>query len=233
MDVICLYEESGLSARDWAQAGHTVYCYDILHVGTRVELCGKGQLVYAHWDARDPAQNTALQRRHAGRTAILLAFPPCTDLAVSGAKHFAAKRRDNPRYREEAMALVYLARDLASALGCPYAIENPVSVISTQWRKPDYIFDPSQYGGYLPIDDVHPVYPEYIAPRDAYRKPTCYWIGGGFIMPPKKPVSCAPGLAKQFAKLGGKSAKTKRIRSASPRGIARAIYLHNDPTHKE
>jgi hypothetical protein len=129
------------------------------------------------------------------------------------------------------MRLVYVARDIAEALGVPYAIENPVSVISTFWRKPDHIFHPFEYGGYLPEDDIHPQYPEYIVARDAYPKKTCYWTGNGFVMPPKKPVPVSPGYSKQQLLLGGKSQRTKRIRSLSPRGIAAAIYEANHGTH--
>ena len=226
--VVCLYEESGFSAEEWAVNGYDVFCYDILHTEERVEIAGTGRKIFVPWDATDPAQNDALYARHAGHAAIVLAFPPCTDLAVLGAAWFASKKAANPNYRAEAMALVYVAYNMAEALGCPYAIENPVSVISTQWRKPDHIFDPYEYGGYLPEDDVHPAYPEYIEPRDAYPKKTCYWIGGGFVMPEPRPVPCPPGYSKQHRKLGGKSEKTKRIRSASPRGVAKAIYeAHN------
>jgi len=159
--------------------------------------------------------------------AIVLGFPPCTDLAVSGAAHFAKKAAADARYRDKAMKLVYTVRDMAKQIGCPWVIENPVSVISSEWRKPDHIFHPWEYGGYLPKDDVHPRYPEYIEPRDAYPKKTCYWTGGGFIMPDKKPVPVEPGYSLQHLKLGGKSEKTKRIRSASPRGIAQAIFEAN------
>lgn len=226
-DVVCLYEESGFSAEEWALNGYDVYCYDILHKEERVEHVGCGRKFYIPWDAFDQQQNGAIYARHAGKAAILLAFPPCTDLAVSGAAWFASKKKANPKYREEAMSLVYTAYNMGEALRCPYAIENPVSVIASEWRKPDYIFNPYEYGGYLPEDDVHPRYPDYIEPRDAYPKKTCYWVGGGFIMPRPKPVHVEPGYSKQHKKLGGKSEKTKRIRSASPRGIAKAIYEAN------
>lgn len=222
--VICLFEESGLSADDWARNGFEVFCYDLAHKEARRE----GNKHFLPWNAYDHAQNCQIYERHLGRVAIVLAFPPCTDLAVSGSKHFQAKQRANPNYRREAMALVYVARDLSEALQAPYAIENPVSVISSEWRKPDHVFHPWEYGGYLPFNDIHPIYPEYIAPRDAYPKKTCYWTGCGFVMPPKLSVDVAPGYSTQFKKLGGKSEKTKRIRSASPRGIARAIYFQNN-----
>lgn len=226
-DVVCLYEESGFSADEWAKNGYDVYCYDIAHEKRKEVVVGKGRKIFVPWDARDNDQCTEIVRRHTGRTAIVLAFPPCDDLAVSGSMHFASKKAKNPNYRREAMELVYRAKQIGELLKCPYVIENPVSVISTEWRKPDYIFNPYEYGGYLPEDDAHPTYPKYIAPRDAYPKKTCYWTGGGFVMPPKKPVAVELGYSRQHRLLGGKSKRTKQIRSASPRGVNRAIYMSN------
>jgi len=103
-----------------------------------------------------------------------------------------------------------------------------VSRLATLWRKPDYSFQPFEYGGYLPEDDVNPKWPEYIAPRDAYSKKTCLWTGNGFRMPEKDAVECDSfGSSVQYRKLGGKSLKTKNIRSATPRGFARAVFLAN------
>tara|TARA_R110002153_G_scaffold50989_4_gene143452 strand:+ start:1300 stop:1638 length:339 start_codon:yes stop_codon:yes gene_type:complete len=107
-------------------------------------------------------------------------------------------------------------------------IENPVSVLATQWRASDHSFQPFQYGGYIPEDEAdHPTWPDYIAARDAYPKQTHVWSGGGFVMPEHRPVDCPPGYSTQHKKLGGKSAKTKNIRSATPRGFARAVFQAN------
>lgn len=226
--VVCLYEESGLSADAWARAGYQVHCYDLLNDG-RIEACGKGWKIFHRWDANDLIHVSGIIERHRGKTVMGMGFPPCTDLAASGAKHFYLKRYRDPLFQDKAMDLVYTARNIFIELACPWVIENPVGVVSSMWRKPDHIFNPWEYGGYLPEDDVHPFYPEYIAPRDAYPKKTCYWTGGNFIMPEPKPVPVPPGYSAQFKFLGGKSAKTKRIRSMSPRGIAQAIYEVNRP----
>ena len=159
--------------------------------------------------------------------SFVFGFPECTDLAVSGAAHFASKRASNPFFQDEAMVLVRLVESLGAAFDCPWALENPVSVISTKWRKPDFKFHPYEFGGYLPENDAHPKYPEYIKPRDAYPKKTCIWHGGGFIEPIKKPVYVVPGYSDQHKKLGGKSIKTKNIRSATPRGFALAVFEAN------
>lgn len=172
--------------------------------------------------------------------AFMFAFPVCTDLAVSGAKHFARKERERPGFQQRAADYAKWCGDLGDMLGCPYLIENPVSVLATLWRAPDHRFDPCDFGGYLPEGDEHPRWPEIIPARDAYTKRTCLWTGGGFNMPPAKrvdPVTCSYTKADgkvtkgspMFGKLGGKSAKTKNIRSATPRGFARAVFLANAP----
>jgi hypothetical protein len=232
--LISLYDESGNMVRPWAEAGFHCYCVDILN-DDRTEQVGEGFITFIKANMYDT--KTIRDAINTG-AVIIFAFPPCTDLAVSGARHFEAKKAKNPLYREEAMALVYAARDIAETCQVPYSIENPVSVISTEWRKPNYTFHPCDFGGYLPEDDIHPRWPDYIEPRDAYEKNTCLWTGGGFIMPPKRSVepvrltyiakdgSTITG-SKQFGKLGGKSAKTKQIRSETPRGFAKAVFAAN------
>jgi hypothetical protein len=157
----------------------------------------------------------------------IMGFPPCTDLAVSGAAHFASKRERNPNFQIDAASLAKRVGDIGDAVGCPWFAENPVSVLASLWRQPDQRFHPHEFGGYLPEDDVHPRWPDYINPRDAYPKKTCLWTGGGWRMPERKPVAVAEGYSVQFHKLGGKSAKTKQIRSETPRGFAVANYLTN------
>lgn len=228
-EVICLYDENGLSADEWARNGFDVYCYDLETVWPRVEICGRGRKFFMHWNATDAKMTAELIARHAGKCAVVLGFPPCTDLAVSGAKHFWRKELLDQQFQAKAMILVRKVEEVAEALGAAYCIENPVSMVSTFWRKPDFIFDPYEFGGYLPEDDIHPFFPEYIVARDAYPKKTCYWIGGGFVIPKKKPVAVAPGYSTQYHKLGGRSKKTKRIRSMSPRGVNVAIYQANAP----
>ena len=104
--------------------------------------------------------------------------------------------------------------------------------ISSEWRKPDYIFHPYEYGGYIPIEDKTSPY-DLIPTRDAYTKKTCLWIRNGhdvdFNMPEKRPVELPTDYkySPQHLKLGGKSLKTKNIRSATPRGFAIAIWQAN------
>lgn len=70
---------------------------------------------------------------------LMVAHPPCTFLAVSGARWFAE------RQEEQAEALAFVAR-LAMAPIERIAIENPISVLSSKWRKPDQIIQPWMFG---------------------------------------------------------------------------------------
>jgi len=96
---------------------------------------------------------------------LLIAHPPCTHLAVSGARYFAEKRADG---RQQA-ALDFVRR-LLDAPTPRIALENPVSIISTAIRKPDQIIQPWQFG-----------HPE--------SKTTCLWLKG---LPLLRPTNVLP-----------------------------------------
>jgi hypothetical protein len=159
-----------------------------------------------------------------GRVVFVCGFPPCTDVAVSGAAHFESKRSKDPHFQAKAALVAEQCRMIGEVCGVPWFFENPVSVFASIFGKPQHSFHPWEFGGYLPEDDIHPQYPEYILPRDAYPKKTCLWSGGGFELPERKPVEINLGYSLQHTKLGGKSLKTKNIRSATPRGFAQAIF---------
>jgi len=232
--VISLYDYTGVAAMPWARAGHTCYCYDIQHDDTRVDhFSSGGSIHYLNADLHSYETLCALLNHFEGEEVVFaMGFPVCTDLAVSGAAWFKSKTEKDPEFQSKAVSYATMCADLFTELGVPFYIENPVSVLATQWRQPDYRFHPYEYGGYIKAgQEVHPLYPEYIAERDAYSKRTCLWTGGDFKMPEKKPVACKNfGNSTQHAKLGGKSMKTKNIRSATPRGFAEAIYQANKVT---
>jgi site-specific DNA-cytosine methylase len=85
---------------------------------------------------------------------MIIAFPPCTHLASSGAAWFEAKRADG---RQQAAINFFML--FANHPCNRIAIENPVGIMSTQFRKPDQIIQPWQFG-------------------DAYSKRTCLWLKG-------------------------------------------------------
>ena len=230
--VISLYDFTGEACRPWAEAGYTCYAYDIQH---SVEGRTEGNITYRHADLHKASTFDALVKEFGDSGPLVefgMAFPVCTDMAVSGAAWFKKKAAADPEFQTKAVNYATWCADFFEALGVPYFIENPVSVLATKWRKPDYSFHPYEYGGYIADDQVdHPRWPEYIAPRDAYKKKTCLWTGGGFVMPEKVAVGCegyhGNGYSTAMMKLGGKSQRTKDIRSATPRGFAQAICEAN------
>lgn len=226
MIVWSLFDGSGLMAQPWAEAGHTCYClnYDGADHGNYARLGAKVEHENIHYI------NAWIDNKFDFEVApdIIFAFPPCTDLAVSGAAHFETKRKKNATFQVEAVITCKVAARLAKKYNVPYMIENPVSVLSSLWRKPDYTLNPYEYGGYLPEDDMHPMFPDVTPARDAYVKKTCLWVGNGFVMPDVAEVAVGSGDNPGWAKLGGKSARTKTIRSLTPRGFAKAVYEANN-----
>jgi site-specific DNA-cytosine methylase len=72
---------------------------------------------------------------------LMIAHPPCTHLAISGARHFAKKIADGRQQQGIDFFMI-----LANSNIPRYAIENPVGIMSSKWRKPDQIIQPWQYG---------------------------------------------------------------------------------------
>lgn len=224
---IFLYDYTGIMAKPWLDAGYECWCFDGQHP-EGITRDGNHIKVGMWFDAYNTRAHVNQIKQMVGDgVCFVFGFPECTHLAVSGAAHFSKKLSENPAIQAEATELARLVQYVGDEYQCAWAAENPVSVLATLWKKPDYSFHPYEYGGYLPEDDRHPIYPDYIKPRDAYPKKTCIWSGNGFIMPDKKPVSVDSGYSIQQRKLGGKSLKTKNIRSATPRGFAKAVFIAN------
>ena len=242
--IVSLFDLTGGMVRPWADAGYDCFIFDAQHpdgitfsakglacFGSR-ENAGSLFINTVGGDASTWAEPIA-RIMEVYDVQMVFGFPPCTSLAVSGARWYKAKAEANPNYLAEAMALVYLVRDIGEAYAVPYMVENPISVISSEWRKPDHMFNPCDFGQYLPEDDQSR-YPDILPARDAYTKKTCLWTGNGFVMPEKRGVEPEKfqdknGLNYSGAhwKLGGKSLRTKNIRSATPRGFARAVFQAN------
>lgn len=148
-----------------------------------------------------------------GKWDLIIAHPPCTDLAVSGARHFARKRADGSQQRSINFFLEFTTAD------CDHvAIENPVCIMSTIYRKPDQIIQPFWFG--------HP-----------YRKSTCLWLKG---LPKLNPTNMVDpgefdknGFSMNFALryatddhgkiLSWKDPRTAKARSKTPAGLAKAM----------
>ena len=232
--VISLYDFTGEALKPWALAGYTCYAFDIQHskqnLNTDTFVGSKGSINYIHADLHSFDGFIDVMRAVNNKPVVFgMAFPVCTDMAVSGAAHFKRKAERDPDFQTKAVRYAKHCADFFTSYDIPYFIENPVSVLATMWRKPDYYFHPWQYGGYIPDDEAyHPRWPEYIAPYDGYPKKTCLWTGGGFKMPSQRHAYIPHGgYSKQHLKLGGKSQRTKDIRSATPRGFAIAVHHAN------
>lgn len=125
MNVLIACEFSGVTRRAFAALGHNAWSCDLLPA----EDGSKN-----HWqsDVRE-----ILTEKY--RWDLMIAHPPCTYLAVSGARWFSTRRTE----QETALKFV---RELMDAFVPRIAIENPVSVISSRIRKPDQIIQPWQFG---------------------------------------------------------------------------------------
>ncbi len=121
--------------------------------------------------------------------------PPCTDLAVSGARHFAAKVADGRQGR----ALEFVRRLMRCGLP-KWALENPVSVISTAIRRPDQIVQPWWFG-------------------HGETKATCLWLSG---LPLLFPTCVVSGRAARVHRLPPTADRWK-LRSATLPGVAAAM----------
>ena len=82
----------------------------------------------------------AIAEAYSGKYDMMIAHPPCTDLAVSGARHFARKIADGSQQRS-----IDFFMKLANAPIDKIAIENPVCIMSSKWRKPNQIIQPWQF----------------------------------------------------------------------------------------
>lgn len=126
---------------------------------------------------------------------LMIAHPPCTHLSVSGARHFAEKRMDG---RQQSAASFFMA--LARAPVARIAIENPVCVMSSLWRKPDQILQPWQYG-------------------HGETKATCLWLKG---LPRLQPTQIVGGREARVHRMPPSADRWKE-RSRTFAGIADAM----------
>jgi hypothetical protein len=218
--------------RPWAERGFDCHCYDTQNDGRVETFTSGGRITYHNVDLMpddwriEGSTNAAIEAIIAMNPAFVFGFGPCDDLAVCGAKHFAKKLAEDPDCQRKAVALWRVVETVGDRVGCPWFGENPRSTLSTMYRRFNYRFDPADFGGYLPEDDVHPMYPDIIPPRDAYTKDSWIWAGNGFVFPPRRPIADC-GYYPGWTSLGGKSDRTKRIRSTTPRGWAAAVFFAN------
>jgi site-specific DNA-cytosine methylase len=178
MRVLVACEFSGVIRDAFRARGHEAWSCDLLpteipgpHIqGDVLDVLGDG------WD-------------------LMIAHPPCTHLAVSGARWFKEKRV------EQAEALDFVRR-LLDAPVPKIALENPVSIISSRIRKPDQIIQPWQFG-------------------HGETKATCLWLKG---LPLLQPTNVVEGRENRVHRMPP-SADRWKLRSVTYTGIADAMAV--------
>ena len=178
MKVLVACEYSGTVREAFRALGHDVLSCDLLP--TDVEgnhyQGDVRDVLYDGWD-------------------LMIAHPPCDHLAVSGARWFAEKRADGRQ--QAALDFVRLLMDAPIER---IAIENPVSIISSQIKKPTQCIQPWQFG-------------------HGETKKTCLWLKN---LPPLTPTEIVEGREQRVHKLPP-SADRWKIRSKTYQGIADAM----------
>lgn len=137
MKILVACEESQAVTKELRYLGHEAFSCDLLP-------CSGG---HPEWHL----QQDVFEVINKGWD-MMIAFPPCTDLAVSGARHFERKRADGSQQKS-----IKFFMDLANAPIEKIALENPIGIMSSEWRKPDQIIQPWQFG-------------------DKAQKSTCLWL---------------------------------------------------------
>jgi len=237
--LLSLFDRSGNWSRPFEEKGWNVICWDIkLSEFMDINLIDSAETALDLFEDVD---------------GVLIAAP-CTDFSVSGAQYWGKKDADGTTAKSVALVnqcqrLVDLFRPTDEEFyenGGTFfwTLENPVGRIGklTGIGSPRY-FNPCDYAGYLNITtkqkreldrirkkdgkDVTWEETQLVIDCNAYNKKTGLW--GEFTMPVKKPiepVKCAP-QGSYTQKLGGKSDKTKELRSNTPMGFAYAFYKAN------
>lgn len=126
---------------------------------------------------------------------MMIAFPPCTDLAVSGARWFKEKIADGRQQKSIELFMSLINADIPKIV-----IENPIGIMSTKYRKPDQIIQPWQFG-------------------HGETKATCLWLKG---LPKLKPTNIVPGRDQRIWKMAPGPERAKERSKTFP-GIARAM----------
>lgn len=184
MRVLVACEFSGIVREAFRKYGHDAWSCDII-------------------PSRWPGQHMRCDVRKALEDGwdLMVAHPPCTHLAVSGARLFKYK------VKQQAQALEFFQL----LLECPYisriAVENPVGVVSTRLRQPDQYIQPYEYG--------HPS-----------RKKTCLWLKSLPLLEPTnivKPILVEHGGKKYSHDLNISKGDRARRRSTTYVGVALAM----------
>lgn len=196
MRVLVACEESQTVCKAFRTRGHEAYSADIQepsgghpewHILGDVLPLIDGDCAFTTMDGQ--------QHRIDGEWDMIIAHPPCTDLAVSGARWFAEKREDGRQQKS-----IEFFMQFANAKCNRIVIENPVSIMSSVWRKPDQIIQPWQFG-------------------HGETKATCLWLFG---LPKLKPTNIVEGREHKVWRMPPGKDRAKERSKTFP-GIAAAM----------
>lgn len=225
MKILLACEESQAVTIELRKLGHEAYSCDIIecsgghqewHIMQDVLPLINGDCEFMSMDG----QKHTIE----GKWDMIIAFPPCTHLALSGAKHFEKKRADGRQREGIEFFCQFLDADCDKI-----AIENPAGIMSggkyIRTHFPDLA---EKYG--LPIADTQRVHPWMFG--DPYEKTTCLWLKGLPVLKATNPVEPEP----RHITSGGKSlpawynnstirmpGKRQTVRSKTFPGIAKAM----------
>lgn len=180
MRILVACEESQAVCKEMRRLGHEAYSCDIIP-------CSGG---HPEWHLQVDALEMLKMRWD-----MIIAFPPCTNLAVSGARYFKEKQADG---RQQASIEFFM--QFANADCKRIAIENPIGIMSTRYRKPDQIIQPWQFG-------------------HGETKATCLWLKG---LPKLQPTDIVEGREQRVWKMPPGPERAK-LRSVTYLGVARAM----------
>jgi len=178
MRVLIACEESGAVRDAFTRGGHDAMSCDLLPTrspGPHYQGDIRDVLDYP-WD-------------------LMVAHPPCTHLSVSGAKHFAGKQMLGLQQAAVSFFMLLAKADIPRI-----AIENPVCIMSSLWRRPDQIIQPWQFG-------------------HGETKATCLWLKG---LPPLVPTDIVEGREPRVHRMPPGPNRWKE-RSRTYQGIADAM----------
>jgi site-specific DNA-cytosine methylase len=193
MKILVACEESQEVTKAFRAKGHEAYSCDI-------EPCSGG---HPEWHLQQDVLPLLKEKWD-----MIIAFPPCTDLAVSGAAWFEQKRK----YGRQQKSIDFFMM-LTTANCEKIAIENPIGIMSTYYQKPNQIIQPYEYG-------------------EPFSKKTCLWLKGlpnlihTDIVEPGERVTFASGksMPKWYADAWKLPKKERaKLRSKTFPGIAKAM----------
>jgi site-specific DNA-cytosine methylase len=184
MKILVACEESQVVTAAFRKLGHDAFSCDIQETsGEHPEWHIQGDaLSLLHMDLNFPWD-------------MIIAFPPCTNLASSGARWFKEKQANGTQ-----QASIEFFMEFANAKCPKIAIENPIGIMSSKYRKPDQIIQPWQFG-------------------HGETKATCLWLKG---LPKLVPTNIVSGRYAYVHRLPP-SADRAKLRSKTYQGIADAM----------